>query len=282
MEESSGKSFQFKPIWGTVAALGVAVALAGGYSIHEHNAAQKLSAENTQMTTALQDTRGQLDTLASKVNAMSEAQAQRQQAAEAAAQRTRVTHTAAARRPNGVTDKRWKEIQAKLDAQRQAIDANGKAIEDTRSDLAGAKTELSGSIARTHGELVVLQRKGERSYFEFDVDKSKQFRATGPVGIKLRKANTKHQFADMDLMVDDVAMNQKHVNLLQPVIFYAGENGKPIELVVQKISNNHIHGYVSTPKYKDSDLEAMATANAQSNGEQQGAPARQKLELPKN
>jgi outer membrane murein-binding lipoprotein Lpp len=281
MEETSGKSFLFKPLGGAVVALGMAVALAGGYSIHEHNAAQKLSAENSQMSTALKDTRGQLDTLASKVNAMSEAEAQRQQAAEAAAQRARVTHTATARRPKGVTDKRWKEIQAKLEAQRQAIDANGKAIADTRTDLAGAKTELSGSIARTHGELVVLQRKGERSYFEFDVDKSKQFRATGPVGIKLRKANTKHQFADMDLMVDDVALNQKHVNLLQPVIFYAGENGKPIELVVQRISNNHIHGYVSTPKYKDSDLEAMATANAQANGEQ-GAPARQKLELPKN
>ncbi|MBZ5512431.1 MAG: hypothetical protein LAN70_14855 [Acidobacteriia bacterium] len=281
MDQESGKSFQFKPIWGAVAALTVAVALAGGYAIHEHTAAQKLSAENTQMTTALQDTRGQLDTLASKVNAMSEAEAQRQQAAAAAAQRARVTHTATARRPKGMDDKRWKEIQAKLDAQRQAIDANGKAIEDTRSDLAGAKTELSGSIARTHGELVALQRKGERSYFEFDVDKSKQFRATGPVGIKLKKANTKHQFADMDLMVDDVAVNQKHVNLLQPVIFYAGENGKPVELVVQRISNNHIHGYVSTPKYKDSDLAAMSTANAQANGEQ-SAPARQKLELPKN
>jgi hypothetical protein len=281
MDESSDKSFRFKPVWGAVAALTVAVALAGGYSIHEHNAAQKLSAENTQMSATLQDTRGQLDTLAAKVNAISEAEAQRQQAAAAAAQRARVTHTAAARRPKGVTDKRWKEIQAKLDAQRQAIDANGKAIEDTRSDLAGAKTELSGSIARTHGELVTLQRKGERSYFEFDVDKSKQFRATGPVGIKLKKANTKHQFADMDLMVDDVAVNQKHVNLLQPVIFYAGENGKPIELVVQRISNNHIHGYVSTPKYKDSDLAAMTTANAQVNGEQD-APARQKLELPKN
>jgi len=281
MDESSGKSFQFKPVWGAVAALSVAVVLAGGYSIHEHNAAQKLSAENTQMSATLQDTRGQLDRLASKVNAISEAEAQRQQAAAAAAQRTRVTHTATARRPKGVDDKRWKEIQAKLDAQRQAIDANGKAIDDTRSDLAGAKTELSGSIARTHGELVTLQRKGERSYFEFDVDRSKQFRATGPVGIKLKKASTKHQFADMDLMVDDVALNQKHVNLLQPVIFYAGENGKPIELVVQRISNNHIHGYVSTPKYKDSDLAAMATANAHANGEQ-SAPARQKLELPKN
>ena len=164
MEESSGKSFQFKPIWGTVAALGVAVALAGGYSIHEHNAAQKLSAENTQMSTALQDTRGQLDTLASKVNAMSEAQAQRQQAAEAAAQRTRVTHTAA-RRPQGVTDKRWKEIQAKLDAQRQAIDANGKAIEDTRSDLAGTKTELSGSIARDAWRVGCAAAQGRAQLF---------------------------------------------------------------------------------------------------------------------
>jgi outer membrane murein-binding lipoprotein Lpp len=281
MEGISG----FTPLRGAVAALSAAVVLAGGYSIHEHNSAQKLSAENTQMTTALKDTRGQLDTLASKVNAMSEAEAQRQQAA-AATQRARVTHTATTRRPNGVTDKRWKEIQAKLDAQRQAIDANGKAIEDTRSDLTSAKTELSGSIARTHDELVVLQRKGERSYFEFDVDKSKQFRATGPVGIKLKKANLKHQFADMDLMVDDVALNQKHVNLLQPVIFYAGENGKPVELVVQRISHNHIHGYVSTPKYKDSDLAAMASANAQTNGAQanseQGAPARQRLDLPKN
>jgi hypothetical protein len=235
------------------------------------------------MSATLQETKGQLNTLAQKVNAMSEAEAQRQQAAAAAAaaQRARVTHRVTARRPSGMSDKRWKEIQAKLDAQRQAIDANGKAIEDTRSELAGAKTELSGSIARTHGELVTLQRKGERSYFEFDVDRSKQFRATGPVGIKLRKANSKRQYADMDLMVDDVAVNQKHVNLLQPVIIYAGEGGRPIELVVQRISNNHIHGYVSTPKYKESDLAAMSAANAQANGEQ-SAPARQKLELPKN
>ncbi len=273
--ERSGMSFLFTPLWGTVAALALAVALAGGYSLHERNAAQKLSAENTQMASALKDTRGQLDVLSAKVNAMSEAEAQRQQAAAEAAQRARVVHKAVARRRNGVEDKRWKEFQAKLDAQ-------GKAIDDTRSDLSSAKTELSGSIARTHDELVVLQRRGERSYFEFDVDKSKQFRATGPVGIKLKKANTKHQYADLDLMVDDVALNQKHVNLLQPVVFYAGDNGKPVELVVQKISKNHIHGYVSTPKYKDSELAAMSAANAQANAQANGQTQRQKLELPKN
>jgi hypothetical protein len=280
--EDTPKKFLFTPLWGAVAALSVAVAMAGGYSLHEHSAAQKLSAENTQMTAALKDTRGQLEALSAKVNAMSEAEAQRQQVGPGVtAQHGRAMHRSTARRPKGIDDKRWKEVQSKLEAQRQAIDANGKAIEETRADLAGAKTELSGSIARTHGELVALQRKGDRSYFEFDVDKSKQFRATGPVGIKLKKANTKHQYADMDLMVDDVALNQKHVNLLQPVIFYAGENGKPVELVVQRISHNHIHGYVSTPRYRDSELAAMAAANAQANGEE-SAPARQKLEVPKN
>jgi len=285
MEGNSGKSFLLTPLWGAVAALSVAVALAGGYSIHEHNAARQLSADNTQMAAALKDTRGQMEALTAKVNAMSEAEAQREQAPHRQAVATAPTHRArvaahSTRRPKGVSDKRWKEMQAKLDEQRKAIDANGKAIEDTRNELTSAKTELSGSIARTHGEVVLLQRKGERSYFEFDVDKAKQFRATGPVGIKLKKANTKHQYADLDLMVDDVALNQKHVNLLQPVVFYAGENGKPVELVVQRIGHNHIHGYVSTPKYKDSELAAMTAANAEANGEQ--ASSRQKLEVPKN
>jgi hypothetical protein len=275
MEDRSGISFLFTPLWGALAVLLVAVALAGGYSIHERNTAQKLTAENTQMSAALKDTRGQLDSLAAKVNAMTDAEAQRQQAAASASQRARVVHTGKARRPKGMDDKRWKEIQAKLDAQ-------GKAIDETRNDLTSAKTELSGSIARTHDEVVVLQRKGERSYFEFDLDKMKQFRATGPVGIKLKKANTKRQYADLDLMVDDVALNQKHVNLLQPVVFYAGEGGKPVELVVQRITKDHIHGYVSTPKYKDSELAAMAAANSQANGGQTSPPERKRLEVPKN
>ena len=102
MEEKSRISFLFTPLWGAVATLLVAVALAGGYSLHERNAAQKLSAENTQMSAALKDTRGQLESLAVKVNAMTEAEAQRQQAAAEAAQRARVVHTPAARRRKGV------------------------------------------------------------------------------------------------------------------------------------------------------------------------------------
>jgi hypothetical protein len=36
----------------------------------------------------------------------------------------------------------------------------------------------------------------------------------------------------------------------------------PVELVINSISKNHIHGYVSEPKYKGADLEAVANSSA--------------------
>jgi hypothetical protein len=84
------------------------------------------------------------------------------------------------------------------------------------------------------------------------------------------------------MMVDDVKLSQKHVNLMQPVMFYANDNGTPVELVVNSISKNHIKGYVSEAKYKRAELAAMANTNAATGTAQATAPQRQKLELPKN
>jgi hypothetical protein len=83
-----------------------------------------------------------------------------------------------------IDDPRWKKMPEQLDDQ-------AKQAEATRQDLTSARTELQGSIATTHDELVLLEKKGERSYFEFDLDKSGQFQSEGPVGVRLRKANTK-------------------------------------------------------------------------------------------
>ena len=152
-----------------------------------------------------------------------------------------------------MAEARWKKVQSQLDEQGQAIAA-------TRQDLGNTRTELQGSIARTHDELVVLQRKGERNYYEFDLDKAKRFMAEGPIGVRLRKANVKHQFADLELLVDDVSLTKKHVNLYEPAVFYAAESEHPVELVINKVTKNHIHGYVSAPKYRRSELAAMGQA----------------------
>ena len=180
------------PAW-----LAVSVAVAafagggvGGYAIYEHRMAQSAMAQQTQTTAALNQARSQIDDLTAKVNAL----AARPEPQPTPVAETPVAHTATpTKRPT--ENLRLKKIQSQLDRQSKAIDEQGRAITDTRNDLestrgdlTNTRTELSGSIARTHEELVVLQKRGERNYYEFDVAKSKEFQHEGPLGVRLRKA----------------------------------------------------------------------------------------------
>jgi hypothetical protein len=271
-----------KPVALVAGVLAVGGAL-GGYAIHEHSAAQKLAAANMQATAALTQTQHQVGDLTAKVNELvSLNEAQRASQAAANAKPAAGTRSGAARHPK--EDPRFKKLQSQLDEQ-------GKVIEQTRNDLAGTqgdlvstRTELSGSIAHTHDELVVLQKRGERSYVEFDISKSKEFKRTGPISIRLKKANNKHGFADLELLVDDRNLSQKHVNLYQPVMFSTPDNPQPVEIVINDVSKDHIHGYVAASKYKQSELASMASAtenatNGTATSDSQ-PPARKKLQLP--
>ena len=253
-----------------------------GYSIHERNLARQLAGQNDQTTAALKETRSQMDALNAKLDSL-------------AAERQPVTVSqpvvsAAQTRPSVLRhskpDPRWKKFQSQLDTQGKAIEETRNNIESTRQDLSSARTELQGSIARTHDEIVVLQRKGERNYYEFDLDKAKRFMAEGPIGVRLRKANVKHQYADLELLVDDVSLTKKHVNLYEPAVFYAAESEHPVELVINKVTKNHIHGYVSAPKYRRSELAAMGQTPAATDGNMPGSASsppktREHLAMPK-
>lgn len=284
MEDSqlAGEPSQAKRVAPLIAAV-VLGSLGIGYAVHEHNNAQDLAAQNAQMTAQLKTERSQLDVLTAKVNDL--VTASQPKPAEMKPSPSVPTHARpaagrrAAVRRSAAQDARFKKMQAQLDAQ-------GKAIDDTRSDLTSARNELGSSIARTHGELVVLQRKGERNYYEFDIQKSKEFRREGPLNISLRKANTKRQYADLMLIVEDRNLQQKHVNLYQPVMYYSPDSPQPVEIVINSITKDHIHGYVSAPKYKQSELASMANTDA---GPVQGTdqasnstpqPARRKLTVP--
>lgn len=254
----------------------IVLAAAGGYALHERSVAMRLAAQTNEVTASLDATRGQIEALTTKLNAITAAQAA---ASPPVVYRHPVTAASSRRR---IDDPRWKKIQGQLDEQ-------GKQIESTRQDLVGARTELQGSIAKTHDELVLLEKKGERSYYEFDLVKASQFQRDGPVGIRLRKANTKHEYADLQLLVDDFNLSKNHVNIYEPVIFYAGGSKQPVELVINNISKNHIHGYVSAPKYKAGDLEAMSanfpadnavsTTNEQQNASPSSSQPNQRRQL---
>jgi hypothetical protein len=264
---------------GAVTALGVALVMVLVYGIHERSVAASSSAKSAAAAVELKDTRAQVSALSAKLDALVKSQqAERPPAAAPVDEPDAIVRSlkpspsgASAKRSPSVVmhataqrqkpDPRWKKVQAQLDAQGKQIDDQGKQIESTRQEIASTRTDLEGSIARTHDELVVLQKKGERNYIEFDLDKSKNFHTEGQVGISLRKADRKHQFADLKLLVDDRELTKKHVNLYEPVIFYPSEERQAVELVINSITKDHIHGYISAPKYKASELATGSTAN---------------------
>jgi cell division protein FtsB len=261
----------------------VAAGVAAGYAWLQHDAVRQLASERAEMSASLAQAKQQEDALTAKVNALSAAQAQ-EEAARAQAEavkneqfppRTREAprHSprvvAAHKAP--VDDPRWKQIQNQLGDQQKELADSQKRIAETqanlqqaKSDMEGnlqsARTELGGDIARNHAELVTLEKKGERNYYEFSFEKSKTYHHTGPISIALRKADTKHQYCDLQMLVDDREITRKHVNLYESIIFYPEGYSQPLELVVNRIDTDSIKGYVSAPKYGSTERAAAPAA----------------------
>ena len=264
------------PLWVGAIVLVCIVAMAAGFVVQQRKLADTLSARNGELTASLTQTKGQVQTLSSELNTLQTHQAEQaerervEKAARhaAAARREHIPRRAAAKKVVNKDDPRWKQVQAELAEHQKAIASTQQDLESTRSALQGnldsTKAELSGSIAKTHAELVELEKKGERHYFEFDIFKAKRFQRVGPIEVSLRKTNAKHQFCNLQLLVNDREVTKKHINVYEPVLFYTQENGQPVQLVINEISKNHMHGYVSAPKYAGSRGPAAGTASSAS------------------
>ena len=132
------------------------------------------------------------------------------------------------------------------------------SIADTQTDLANTKAQLqrtigdagvmSGLIARNHDELETLKHKGDRSYFEFTLQKGAKPTLLSSVKLQAKKVDDKHSKYTMIVSSDDRNIEKKDKSLDEPVQFYSGKDPALFEIVVNSISKNQISGYLSTPK----------------------------------
>lgn len=242
---------------GAVAVLVVA-GFAFGYGYRQQIAVGHLTAQQTAASATIDQLQGQLNTVNSKLNDMAAAQ----QAAQQAAAQQQTQASPGGKRP----DKRYKQLQAQLEDQgkqlKETQDQVAKNRTDLETSLSSTKDELNGSIAKTHDELVVLEKRGERSYFEFDLQKSRQFQRFGPITLSLRRTDAKHMNYDLMMVVDDKQLSKKRVNLYEPIWIHTESIGQPVQVVVNKIGKNTAHGYISAPKYKESELAAASAGGA--------------------
>ena len=247
-----GSANSRRGLWLAVLALACVTVFSVAYVAREQSHVRELAASRDELSAALNQARSQVDALTTKVDALSAAQ----QRASAPARRTRTASNAGATRP--VDDPRWKQVQERLSEQQQQIastrEETERAREDLQARLGTTRDELSGSVARTHEELVALQKRGEHNYHEFQLPKSKQFQRVGSISLSLRKVDYKHKSYDLAMIVDDFRLEKKRVNLHEPVLITVIDRPQPLELVVNQISKNQVQGYLSEPRYKKSEL----------------------------
>ena len=131
-------------------------------------------------------------------------------------------------------------------------------VAKTQTDLAGAISQLqsmkgdlsdhSSLIARNHDELEVLKHKGDRTYYEFTLNKGEK-KPVGTVSLELKKTDAKKSKFTVVVYADDKRYEKKDRNINEPLQFYSGKDPALYEIVVNSISaKNQIAGYLSTPK----------------------------------
>ena len=163
-----------------------------------------------------------------------------------------------------------KENDEKIGAVATEVGGAKKDIEATRSDLEATKGKLerslgdmnvmSGLIAHNRDDLDELRRRGDRNYYEFTLQRSKNAQRVGPVQMSLSRVDQKKSKYTMTVFVDDRAIEKKDRTSGEPVQFYVKGSSRmaPYEIVVFDVGRNQINGYLATPK--DGSAAAPAAA----------------------
>lgn len=256
----------------------VAACLAVGYGYHQQSLVSQMASQQGQTSATVDQLRGQVDSLTGKLNEVSASQqAAAEAAAQAAAQANSPAAKSAAGKRSAADAKRLKEMQTRMEDQQKQLKDTQDEIALTRSDLEGnlnsTRDDLNGSIARTHEELVALQRRGDRDFVEFNLTKSKQFQRSGPLQLSLRKTDTKHKSFDLAMIVDDNQLSKKKVNLYEPIWIHRVDDPQPVQVVVNRIDRDRVQGYVSAPKYRNSELSPNFTPASQKTPVENPVPA---------
>jgi cell division protein FtsB len=153
-----------------------------------------------------------------------------------------------------------KENEEKIGAVATEVGGAKKDIEATKTDLEATKGKLerslgdmnvmSGLIAHNRDDLEELRRRGDRNYYEFTLQKSKNAQRVGPVQMSLSKTDPKKAKYTLTVVADDKTIEKKDKTSGEPVQFYVKGSARmaPYEIVVFDVGKNQISGYLATPK----------------------------------
>lgn len=173
-------------------------------------------------------------------------------------------------------EKREIAIAAKL--QQQRLEATNQRVNSVQSDVSSVRTdvnEMKTDVATTQAEqasikksiakvdaktddlglaiatnakqLNVLKHKGERTFYQFAIERGAKPINLGTIKVSTPKVDVKNNRFTLIIDSDDKRIEKRDQTLNQAITFYSGKDPQLFEIVVNGISKKMIAGYLSVP-----------------------------------
>ena len=143
------------------------------------------------------------------------------------------------------------EVSTDVSNVRTEVATNKVEVDKTIAQLHSTQGDLgvqSGLIATNGKELAALKALNDRNYFEFSLGKTKTPQRVGDILLSLKKADAKRNRFTFEITADDKRVEKKDKSVNEPVQFYTSKARQPYEVVVNDVKQDHITGYLATPK----------------------------------
>jgi len=152
------------------------------------------------------------------------------------------------------------EVAEEVGTVKSQIQENRLALDRTVAALRRVNGELgvqSGLIATNKKELDALRAMGDKSYFEFNLPRTKLPVRVADVMLTLKRADEKKNHFTMEILSGDKRTEKRDRNLNEPLQFYVSKVKGPYEkieqelyeLVVNEIKRDRVIGYLATPRH---------------------------------
>jgi hypothetical protein len=127
---------------------------------------------------------------------------------------------------------------------REQSNSNQNRIAETQTLIASVQESVNSNTDEIDG----VKRSLEREYYNFELQEKGGYMKVFEVSLKLRDTDRRKRQFDMYLLADGKVIQKKDHSVNEPILFYVEAQKKPYEVVVTRVDEKLVVGYLSVPK----------------------------------
>lgn len=148
--------------------------------------------------------------------------------------------------------KRVRDLEASRDSLRAELSTARSDIQRVAAQMDVSKPAQPSAVPDTLQKAAALKPQpvsqprsaAVRRSYRFLLAPSRRFKRVGPIEVSIRSVDAKQNSISLSILSESVRLNLQHVRLNQPVRIDGHDPGQRMELIVERIASDGIHGHL--------------------------------------